>query len=81
MSSIQSQFDNMAIDLLPRIKAVIAKAPEFESNQMKIRALQAIMDSDKPIALMTQDEKDRFSDSLIKLFIWRKWMSGVSDNG
>lgn len=66
--SIQANFDQQAIDLLPRIKATINSSSEHEANQRRSAALRLIADSVKPISEMNGKEINAFEDSVIEYF-------------
>jgi len=66
--SIQANFDQQAIDLLPRIKATIDSSSEHEASQRRNAALRLINDSVKPISEMTATEITAFEDSVSEYF-------------
>ena len=72
--SIQSQLNNSAIAVLPKIAAIIERAEVFEANQMKYRALREINNSKIAIDSMTLVQLDEFQEDLIEVFKCRNWI-------
>ena len=66
--SIQGIMNQQAIDLLPRIKAIIGSSSDHDANQRRNAALRLISDSVKPIVEMTATELSAFEDSVIERF-------------
>ena len=66
--SIQGIMNQQAIDLLPRIKAIIGSSSDHDANQRRNAALRLISDSVKPIVEMTATEITAFEDSVSEYF-------------
>lgn len=72
--SLQSQLDQEAIDMLPKIKSEIAKAAFEEANAMRLKTLQYCMNSSKAIIDMNSKELEEFQDDLLEIFKYREWI-------
>lgn len=66
--SIQANFDQQAIDLLPRIKAIIDSSSDYDANQRRNAALGLINNTVKPVVEMTATEITAFEDSVSEYF-------------
>tara|TARA_B110000908_G_scaffold69583_1_gene83928 strand:- start:175 stop:396 length:222 start_codon:yes stop_codon:yes gene_type:complete len=66
--SIQGIMNQQAINLLPRIKAIIDSSSDYEANQRRSAALRLIADNVKPISEMNGKEINAFEDSVIEYF-------------
>lgn len=70
--SIQSQLNNEAINMLPKIKKLIAESEHadilFQST------LQKCMNSRVAISDMNGEELNRFQDNVIGCFIHNDWI-------
>lgn len=76
--SLQSQFDQEAIDMLPKVKAEIEKAEKFEANQMRYKTIQACCNASQnyrcAIAFMSSDELEKFQNDLLASFKHYNWI-------
>lgn len=66
--SIQTQLNNQAISLLPRVSELIKKAEQHEKDQMTALALREILNSHTPVADMDEDGIEEFENWLIVEF-------------
>jgi len=72
--SIQAQLNKESLEYLQKIKQLIKNAGDFEANQMRCKALGAMMNSRKAIVDMTEKELSNFEDRLIEYFKEAKWI-------
>lgn len=72
--TIQSQLDQIAINILPKIKSAIEAAEKFEANQMINRVLRECMNSSKAIDSMNESELNSFQDEVLETFKYNEWM-------
>lgn len=72
--SIQSQFDQEALNYLPNIVKLINEAPSFESNQMECKTLQIIMNHHKPLCDMSELELHNMELALKTIFRHNEWI-------
>ena len=66
--SIQGIMNQQAINLLPRIKAIIDSSSDYDANQRRNAALGLINNSVKPVVEMTATEINAFEDSVSEYF-------------
>jgi len=72
--SIQAQFNQECIDMLPIIKQKIAVAKSFDANQMFCKTLREAGNSSKPICEMNDNELMLFQLELIRIFKHCEWI-------
>lgn len=72
--SLQSVLDQQAIDKLPAIKSLIARAKPFEANQMTCRALREILNTVTPLDEMNADQVEIFTGELVHIFKHYEWI-------
>jgi hypothetical protein len=72
--SIQNTLDNYTISRLDRIKELIDKADQFESNQMRCYTLKQVMNSMVEIDDMSKRELASFEDKIIRVFKAKEWI-------
>lgn len=71
---VQENLNKEAIDYLPTIKELIAKAEPFEANQMKCKAIHEMLSSSQPVASMNADELKCFQMRLVSTFKHNEWV-------
>lgn len=72
--SLQSELDQEAIDMLPKIKTEIKKAASFEANEMLCRTLRECMNSKIAMNSMNSEQLEKFQQDLLEIFEYNNWI-------
>ncbi|HLX55278.1 MAG TPA: hypothetical protein VKR58_15145 [Aquella sp.] len=71
--TIQSQFNEEAINMLPLVKEEIAKAGKFESCQMTNKTLYAAINNHQALCDMSESDLQEFQNDLLEIFKFNGW--------
>lgn len=74
-NSIQAQYNNEAINMLPQIKAEILKAEGSNRNNLITATLQHCLSAKIPIAYLSPQELNRFQIKLLEKFRYVGWIN------
>jgi hypothetical protein len=72
---MQARMNQEAIDMLPRIKHVIALAEDFEACQMTQATLMSICNSVRSISEMSGAQIFIFEEMLLEQFKYKEWIN------
>ena len=72
--TIQNQFNNEALNMLPEIVAEIKKADQFGRDQIISKTLRECSNSRVSLINMNEKQLNEFQDNLLESFRYLEWI-------